>query len=826
MKYIFTTLVLTILAACKCTDDNCLRALRAIADPGHPGAAREFCATHTAGGAAPKATPPHALNACKDNAEIASACSCIGASSTSFAKARVGPAAYHSTTSASPTSSKTPTSTKTASLTSTSKPASATSAQACALVSSSSSAQRAANPAATPMVAAQLAHDCLNSVPLNKAAAIKLVDGIVPYIEWQSDAEFKKKPPADYFYPPHDIFAAMASVKTNLQADKYANEYEFQEDLYQVFAKAHDGHFVFYPDALTKAFEWGRKRALVSISEDGTTLPVIKIYEDVIASPSTASVVVKINGVEASKYVAEFAYTASFNQDADAAYNTMFAEIAFTATGTGTGHGFFSGGGRMRYIYSGPNTTFTFANGTTMVTENIAKVKGSFDAVTDGRSFYAKFCTVPVVNSISQTSEAAEGNSEARAAAANVITPGYPKPIIVTTDKVVSGHYLSGKGFEDVAVMSVLGFNPDDPAEFQSVVGDFFATAKRDGQTKLVIDLSANGGGLLLLGYDLFRQLFPKIVQEGNSRFRERDTFLAIAEIYSANTANFNPATASPETILQYTSSYNYLNDLNLTNKPFVSFEDKFTGNVIDGVKYTDLMRFNLDNPLNTINDTYGIGIDVTGYGSRKNFAQPFAAENIVMLFDGYCASTCTTFAEFMRTQGGVKSIAMGGRPQPGKIQGVGGVKGSQTRTYKGIYDDALAALKTASKAQAAILKRLTSYPIDRALDTGLNVRDNILPGNVKDGLPAQFVREEAECRLFYTQPMITDVTALWKAAAAAAFNGAKCAAGSLPKRSVEVENSERRSAVTPTVKKPTKKISTKNKSPAWFERHGRKAIV
>lgn len=53
---------------------------------------------------------------------------------------------------------------------------------------------------------------------------------------------------------------------------------EFQEDLYQVFARAHDGHFVFYPDALTKAIEWGRQRSLVSISEDGSSLPVIKIY--------------------------------------------------------------------------------------------------------------------------------------------------------------------------------------------------------------------------------------------------------------------------------------------------------------------------------------------------------------------------------------------------------------------------------------------------------------------------------------------------------------------------------------------------------------------
>ncbi len=160
------------------------------------------------------------------------------------------------------------------------------------------------------------------------------------------DSAWKKDPPATYFYPPHDIFAYLASVKTNLQNDKYANEYAFQADLYQIFARSHDGHFVFYPDLLTKAFEFGRQRSLVSISEDGTSLPVIKFYEDIINSPANASVITQINGIDAATYVADFAYTASLNQDADAAYNTMFYEKAFAAGATSKGY--FSGGGRMR----------------------------------------------------------------------------------------------------------------------------------------------------------------------------------------------------------------------------------------------------------------------------------------------------------------------------------------------------------------------------------------------------------------------------------------------------------------------------------------------
>ena len=430
--------------------------------------------------------------------------------------------------------------------------------------------------------------------------------------------------------------------------------------------------------------------------------------------------------------------------------------------------------------------------------------------------------------------------------AADVVNPGYPAPILITSDGIVSGYYLNGTGFEDVAVISLLAFESESIVEFQTVAQDFFAAAKRDGKTKLVIDLSANGGGYILQGYDLFRQLFPSIVQDGYSRWRESDTFLTIAEIYSANSAGFNAQTATSDMINQYESVFNYRYDLNLTNQPFSTFQDKFGLNVIDGVNYTEIMRWNLDDPLTTSNETYGLGTDVTGYGSRKNFTQPFEADNIIMvcshlflhlalhtdqiqLLDGYCASTCTLFTEFMRTQAGVKSIAMGGRPQPGPIQGVGGIKGAQILAWSDIFQYANTALKTASAAQAAILRRLTSYPINRASSSGINVRDNILPDNLDDGLPAQFVREETDCRLFYTQEMITDVTALWKAAASAAFNGAKCVAGGISKRNVGIdsgkENVEKRRSQTPTVKKPLRKRSSKKVPAEWVERHGRKAI-
>ncbi len=57
----------------------------------------------------------------------------------------------------------------------------------------------------------------------------------------------------------------------------YVNEYEWQADLYKVFAGAHDGHFIYYPDVFT-TFAYRRTVSLISISEDGSSPPVIKVY--------------------------------------------------------------------------------------------------------------------------------------------------------------------------------------------------------------------------------------------------------------------------------------------------------------------------------------------------------------------------------------------------------------------------------------------------------------------------------------------------------------------------------------------------------------------
>ncbi|KAF6807039.1 peptidase s41 family protein [Colletotrichum sojae] len=746
-------------SAADCNADNCLRALRATQTPGRLESARAFCATFTGASAAPTETPAFALDNCKPNQvgdasfRISSACSCIAAPST--------------TASATVTASASTT---------------ATAGAACSAVSASWAAQIAATP--TPTVDAKLAYECINSAPLNKPAALKFIDEMKPYLEWQSDLAFLKNPPADYFFPPHDVFAALDKVRAGIEADEYPNEYSWQQDMFiNVFGPGHDGHLYVYSDLLTNAMEWARPFALVSISEDGVSTPVIKIYDDVMNTPASASVLKLINGVDAVKFIEDRIFAVTGNQDADAAYNSMFYQKSFAASG---GTGFFKQGGRTRYVYPGPLTSFTFENGTEITLPNVARLKGNWTGVVDGPSFFKKFAP-----------NAGSGNREAAptstASPTSTPTPsptpapagvsGYPAPVVISSDTIVSGYFLDEPGFEEVAVLVMLSFSPSNPPEFQKVVEDFFAAAVRAGKTKLVVDVQVNGGGYIFQGYDTFRQIFPDIVQEGTGHWRYSPGFKAVSEVFSKNCEGYDPETASAELITQCESVYNWGYDLDRNLSKFTSYPDKFPPNVFEDDQYTDLIQWNFNNPLDTINSTYGIGYDVTGYGSRSNFTRPFGGpENIVILYDGYCASTCTLFSQFMKWDAGVKSIAMGGRPEiQGKIQGVGGVKGSQSYSFSSVYSYAQTALEnTDDEALKSQLDRFTGYPIFRASAAGVNVKDEILRENWDDGTPAQFVAEYSDCRLFWEADMHRDITNLWKAAATAAFKGGKCAFGGI----------------------------------------------
>lgn len=95
-------------------------------------------------------------------------------------------------------------------------------------------------------------------------------------IHRELDTSYLKNPPKGYQEAAIDLWARFDGILDSIKVGNYSNEYEFQVDLYNTFNAAHDGHFRFAPDLLSKAVAFRRPIQLVSVSRDGTELP--KIY--------------------------------------------------------------------------------------------------------------------------------------------------------------------------------------------------------------------------------------------------------------------------------------------------------------------------------------------------------------------------------------------------------------------------------------------------------------------------------------------------------------------------------------------------------------------
>jgi hypothetical protein len=551
------------------------------------------------------------------------------------------------------------------------------------------------------------------------------------------------------------------------------------------------------------------------------------------------SAVKEINGEDVYQYLEAWSQLGQ-QQDPDSLYNNLMFSLPFAVASKGW-QGYFGGSGRYGFEYPGNSTVLTFENSTSTTFITTATLLASFNGVTDGESFYQAFCTGPAPTTTSNTSyHTSSPTPTATAAYSATPSNGYPQPQIISSDEIVAGFYLPAP-HDDVAVLAMISFEPKSPSEFQYVVQTFLAMAKAAGKKKLVIDVSANGGGYILQAYDTFRQLFPHTVQYGYNRWREHEAFnIVTKQLSTLIPANYSSKTASEFLVGIFQTPFNWQFDYSIDDTPFTSFADKFAPREHKGDNFTAITRWNLNDPLKTINSTYGIGMEITGYGSRKNFTKPFDADDIILLYDGYCASTCTLFSEFMLLQGHVRSVVFGGRhTNTGAMQGMGGTKGANDLAYNDILSIVQNTYLTGTAEQQAnwtILKTYTDLPINRSTDTGVNVRDDILPQDRTKGVPAQFVIQEADCRLYYTAEMMMDIKAVWGAAADAAWGGAKCVAGrgfgkqgrqkrrAIPKKVVEKRGAQEFKILPRSF--PARKADNKAGFSAWQAKHGRKIPV
>ncbi|PBP20352.1 peptidase S41 family protein [Diplocarpon rosae] len=641
---------------------------------------------------------------------------------------------------------------------------------------------RSPNPA-QPTVPAQLAFDCLQSVPNKPEPAAALVKSLKAFVQWQSTLAFLKDPPASYMLPPTDIEGGLDNISTTATTGRFTSEYDFQLSVVKLIFSAHDGHFAYRPDVF-KAFGFRNNLVsdIVSVSSDGRAVP--KLYhlgavDGANATNTTASAITKINGIDAAKFIEDQNLEFSSFQDPDSQWNSVFQSYA-NPSGVLTL--------AASLAYQGSSVTVTYENGMEKTEQSFAVLRPGtdFSGIHSGEDYYARFCTPPAVPGTNTT-----GNVTLTSTAGFLPTPtstgrpaplptieGYPFPIVRDSGaNITSGYFLNGTGYDSVAVLAVSAFAPRGDVgsteyltSFQSTVSSFLAQSKAAGKTKLVIDLQANGGGFVVAGYELFTQLFPEVQQFQANNLRLSDSLVEMAKTINAIPDNFTGSTdaerAALETLLSSVITSNIVPGFLFTpTGGSISSEDQILTPVsLKGDSFTAYLQM----PLNQTS----VEFNLTGTGTRSHPpASVFAPENIVILTDGTCGSTCTLFSYLMILQMKVKTTVIGGRPQTGVMQSIAGVEGAQVFPLDAISQAAAASIVLAPAGRQAELRAgelgtlADGYAL-RRLSSASN------PGaiNAKNAFsatdaqtPLQFLYQPANCRIFFTAQMLSSPELTWK---------------------------------------------------------------
>ncbi|KAI8713414.1 TSPc domain-containing protein [Fusarium sp. LHS14.1] len=620
---------------------------------------------------------------------------------------------------------------------------------------------------------------CLKSVPVDKERDLALLDYLQPLIEFQSTLEVLADPPEGYLFPGVNVLGGLDTIRDNLNKNKYKGQYEVMTDLRSLFAAANDLHFD-YPPALLNTLVFLRRGIdFKSISSDGLSLPQIFHSIDVVRGNAGTltyypSAIKSIDGTPIDKWLEEDATRNANNMnDPDAQWNNLFSNLPRSAVG-------MAGTTFVSQFEIPDKYTIKFYNGTTLEVVNEIAIPNTvdFSGIESGEDFHEYF-EIPH-NKTSKTPSSNERRADTKESA-NL--DGYPKPVVKHSKNSITCYFLEGEGYEKTAVISILSFLPigfdfatlgdfnfdEYVAEAEEVLGEFIKKSKKAGRDKLIIDVSANGGGSLALAQSIYRVLFPDGEFTTFGRYRATESLAAATE-------------ADYETLLDtlITKSNEWPID---TKGNAIEEGEKWFGpyTIKGGQNMTAAFQSNL-----------GRFEDDEDSGKKTTKVEPpWKPENILIVTDGTCASACTVLTGWLTRNYGIRTVALGGRPLHLAMQAMGGVKGTLLSFHSDLITATasfLSGVKNDKKALKILQDHEDAFPSLEdppllPLTDGANAgKVNALSGYTEDdvdGYPVHFRYEAANCRLFYTQRMLADPSETWKHVSAVGWSGAPCVSGS-----------------------------------------------
>ncbi|KAF4541939.1 Peptidase S41 family protein [Lasiodiplodia theobromae] len=663
---------------------------------------------------------------------------------------------------------------------------------------------------------------CLTSVPFNAAVASRFIEYYNTTIQFQSTLAYLKNPPEGYQQPAIDVVAGLQQIQDNIDNGKYKNQYAFEAEMQALVYSMHDMH-VDLNSGVLSAFSFASPYYITSASVDGKQDPQIYLWNDVwerAPGDPEPSAIATINGRDVIEVLTEFAALNSQGTlEPHADWNQLFSSPAQDIQGT---LNVFSGGATF---YPGDELEFRFKDGSNITTNWIAIYNNPYDTgpLTTGGDFYNYFvlrqypqayydALEAAANSTSTDDSSSDDTSDDSTSddtssddttsddTSSDDTSGnwnydsygaYPdNPDIVQPNlSIESGGVLTGYFFNEssTAVLSIPSFDQydDNIGLFDETVGHFVNNATARNLTRCVIDLQQNSGGLTLLAFITFAWFFPQTTPFHGSRRRSFDLANSLGSFTTDFWSSLQPGTDDYDDWYDSLASDEWVVTDRLdadTGLNFTSWSAFYGPRHYNDDDFSLTEQYNLSSPVFADTAFNGWFLDPEQWGTA-----PWRPDQILLLTDGTCSSTCALFVELMTQQIGVRTLAVGGRPGAGPMQTASGSRGALEYTANDIDIDIdwvngrmdlndNAGNESAYGNLRPLRERDSGMWVSYA---GFNLRDQI---RENDTVPLQFKYEAANCRMYYTLDNVWNMTRLWLDAAAATWDdisGGSCVANS-----------------------------------------------
>lgn len=651
-------------------------------------------------------------------------------------------------------------------------------------------------------VPAKAAYQCVSEVPVQKEFSIQLIKSLKAWLEIHSTIDYLEYPAPGWLWSPVDYHKELDRILDSVNKNMYYSQYDIEVDIDSLLIYSRDFHAVFR-GGLSGTVYYDRDVDLVSVSSDGINDPELYVSTDYVTSGSNNVVVLTkaqrispvdtINGISAQQFL-QTQMLITYSHDPDSMYNQAVQSLAQTQNVQGPSETSF----KSPKFYPGESTIIKFKNGTTITKPTYAYSTCNLGKIVTGEEYWdACVDIVKGANKIKRdyfeekSRISNPSRLERRQHTKRAQIPNYPTPVAAGNDNILSGYYLSATNStsaKDVAVLVIRGFAGKPGASpgtfltsFQSTLESFLSAATKAGKTKLIIDVQGNGGGYIDLGTELLAQLFPLSPPDQKNDMRESVGYNLILDkvgklLDAVEDDNYPNVTTDLIREIQYTP-FAWQSVMKQDASPFQSFKDFFGPNMHGHGTFTSFFQSNYSNT--DPSDFSQELISITGFGPErpvaKNTPPPFKPENIVILSDGFCGSTCSNVYEQLTNLHQIPSIVIGGRPGTGPVQTVGNSKGSQVFQEAAMSEIMTYWLET---RDIAIDKKQVAGTVFEGWDgfaknnglLAINAKNNYRLGD-ESSTPLQFVYGAADCRFWNTANMLSDPTAIWARVAEIAFD-------------------------------------------------------